>query len=328
MARDAKLDVVKGAMILAVVLGHFLEVLAPGGVVDVPPGWRTLPHEPVLFALYTVHMPLFVFFAGTTARSESAGRRIVQLLAMYVPMQVLLLVATGSFEIGRLPNPAFALWFLAALIIWLALTPLIERAPRTAVVVAVLIAVLAVAVDGPTSQLAVSRTLFYLPFFVLGHVVGWRVLRWSSGLPWWARPVALATWAGVVVVMVLGDLYPRWVMGTGTLESAGVEFDEGLLSRSAVLVAMTAASTSALVLLPGRCAPLEGLGQRSLAIYLLHQLPVVLVGTIVLDGLDRWTSFALGVAATVITLAVCQAPLLHRLLQRYQSAVSRSLGLD
>lgn len=325
--RDAKLDSVKGVLIILVVLGHYIEISAPGGVVDVPAGWRATPHQLLLFTIYAFHMPLFVFFAGTTAKAQSAGLRAVQLIALYVPMQVVVLMATDSFEIGRMPNPAFALWFLTALVAWLVATPLIDRFPRQMLLLSVAIALLGALLPGPTSQLGISRTLFYFPFFVAGHLFGWRVLQASKTIRPLTRAAAVVLLMLVAAVFSTVDIYPRWIMGTGTMDSAGVDAPEAVFSRLAVLVLMVLASAALLALIPGSSPKLAVLGRRSITVYLFHQLPVVLVAKIVPFSISPWLGLATSLALTAVTVWILGTGRLHEAVTRYQQTIARALGL-
>ncbi|MGB3417677.1 MAG: hypothetical protein WBA36_13460, partial [Mesorhizobium sp.] len=164
--RYGHIDALKGAGILLVVFGHLIE----------KPSARSVLLQTLYIDIYSFHMPLFVFLSGIFARATlDSGdyRKIVWTLFFpLVVFQGLYLAAarlTDWYSYSPF-TPYWLLWFIASLIGWRLLLPLF--ASPAGLAVAVLGAVF-VGYDGAVGYaLSAARTIYFLPFFVLGHLYG------------------------------------------------------------------------------------------------------------------------------------------------------------
>jgi fucose 4-O-acetylase-like acetyltransferase len=264
-ARDPYLDNVKAILVTLVVVGHGIEALK-----------GTIP-EGLYIAIYSFHMPAFAALSGYLSRAWEPDRRrcrqlIAGLIAPFVIFQVLLAgefsLLTGSPFPRDLLTPRGATWFLLALAWWRLATPAL-RFLRAPVIVAAAISVLAPLDPNMSSVAAVSRTVGFLPFFVLGLVLrpgAFSVLRRPL-----VRVAAGVVLAGIVAGGILGGdsvargwLYMRspYRPDDGTVRS--------LLIRLAVLaVGVLGAAAVASLAARGRTW-FTVIGVNSLNVYLTH----------------------------------------------------------
>lgn len=310
MARDLRLDALKGALISLVVAGHYLEMSGAGTTVDLlASGWHVEPQRTLLFAIYIVHIPAFVMLAGVTASTRRLGDRIAAMLTLFVVVQ-LLYVVPRTVLLG-LPetwyHPVFGLWFLLAMVWWLAAMPLVERAPRATLAVGVLLAVVTAAAPFSGLWLTWSRAVYFFPFFVLGHLAGRGLLRRLPVTRPLPAQLGLVAFLGTAAVALdrLGA-HPAWIRGNATAWDLDAGVVDTMLGRSLALALAAAALVLLLLAVPVRPG-LATLGQRSLAIYTLHIGGVVVAEEVFLRVRPSlpvtMLLVALGTAATLWVLS-------------------------
>lgn len=319
--RDPWLDNAKALLITSVVIGHVLTIL-PGD-----DAFRDHLYD----AIYVVHMPAFILVSGFLSQRFTWSRRHLRSLVttLVVPYVVFTLVLHGMYsahvgeptEAPMLLDPFWALWFLAALVLWRLASPVL-RASTLAVPLSVLVALVVPLVD-QVPELALNRALQYLPFFVVGlH------LRKES-LEQLQRPVAR-----VLAVLVLGAVWvgttsfddrvgTRWLYHNGSFEGLGVEPATGIVTRVVVIGASMAAALALLALTPTRGGWWTTVGTQSMTVYLGH---TVAVKALQYDGffrdLDPRTALWPGVAVALVVVAALASPPVARSLRPVTDPVS------
>jgi len=320
--RDPKLDLAKSVLICLVVLGHYIEAADGRWNTDLGYGMR---------AIYMVHMPAFVFLAGVTAKAAGTVSKVVQWLTLLVVFTAIYrgldLLVPSVDRISNWTQPYWILWFLLALAAWQALMPLVERFPRSSVVGSVALGVGAGLVPTIGYEFSLSRAATFLPFFVIGAVYGKRFLSAVDRLPGVGR-------LGLVTVAVSGALYlgsidldKFWLYGSRSLSRLSDGAIEGLSTR-VVLMAMAFVGLAALwAVLPRREGWFTVPGRRSLAIYLLHGIPVTLLSAWLRDVLDLPLGTPLLLAASVgltcVTVAVFSLPFWDTAIRQVGTVISR-----
>jgi fucose 4-O-acetylase-like acetyltransferase len=223
-------------------------------------------------------MPLFVFLAGAFAR-ETPGRRdyrkivwtLVLPLVLFQPLYIAMGRLTDWYEYSLL-TPYWLLWFIASMICWRLLLPLF--ASPAGLVAAFVLSVAAGFDDGVGYPLSISRTLYFLPFFVLGHLYGADLValaRRHGG----ASALLFAAAIAVVMLWWTHGLEPSALTGSHDYANGGAPSDHPAAARIAVLALSAAAVLGFSAIVPGRAMLLRWFGERSLSIYLLHGLVVM-----------------------------------------------------
>ena len=266
--RFAEVDTLKGAGILLVIFGHLLEH---------PVSETPLVHD-LHTAIYSFHMPLFVFLSGIFAKevlSRTDYRKIIW--SLFVPLVVFQIVYMGVgqwADWGTYPPfaPYWLLWFIASLIVWRLVLPLV--ASPIGLCVAILGAVLAGFDHSVGYALSASRTLYFLPFFILGHLYG-KPLIAAAGRN---RPTFILIFVAAMAIVVFwrwNGLDPAALTGSHDYDGAPPAPIFPGVARLVVMTLGLAGLIGFSALIPARSRALEWLGQRSLAIYLLHGLVVM-----------------------------------------------------
>ncbi|GAA0681233.1 acyltransferase family protein [Kitasatospora atroaurantiaca] len=232
-------------------------------------------------------MPVFVTLCGYFAqprpgRPQVDGARLIgQIAVPYLIFQVLYNLVGMALEQRvqpiRLLEPRWLTWFLLSLLVWRLTVP-IWTALRHPLPVAVLIAAGSGAVHAYPAELALGRTLSFLPWFVLGLVL--RPHHFTALHHRTVRRIApLGLLAAFAAIWLAAPklLNPAWVEYTQSAEQLHVGYPVWLGVRAAFGLLSLVASASFLALLPARRTRYTALGAASLYVYLLHGLPLKLV---------------------------------------------------
>jgi fucose 4-O-acetylase-like acetyltransferase len=265
-ARDPWLDNARFGLIALVLFGHLLEPL--------------LARHPGLAAcyraIYAFHMPAFAFLSGAVA-SAHLDRRLIKgvLLRLVLPY----LVFQGLYGLAAewqgwpddgphgIATPYWLLWYLLSLACWRLLLPLFARLPGR-LWIAMAIALVAGCSSDIGYYLSLSRTLVFLPMFLLGwqHAHRWRAFGTRPGARW----LALITLGALLCAGYLSQLDPRWLYGSYDYASLGVTPLAGAAVRLLLIGCSMAGTWAFLALIPRRHMSLSALGARSEGAYLLQ----------------------------------------------------------
>lgn len=337
-ARVQWIDVAKGIGILLVVAGHAIGGLIDAGIAPTPDWFR-----PLLLAIYLFHMPLFFLLSGLFVPDRlrdgpaALGGRLLTRLAwpylLWATVQILVVSAAGSLvntpveDLGTslaalLHTPPSQFWFLYVLAIMQVLAMLLL--PRIGAGGFLALALLAFAIAPADLPVVPAHAARMLPFFALGCLLGAR--------GWAAAPKALGgcTAAAIALAAVLlcaataaaliGMGGPEAFADTRTNAIVGMTWHPLSLAAAVAGVAAVAALAARLQGPAGRA--LAYLGNRSMAIYLLHIIPLAGTRILMAKAFGMDTPALLPLLLLVGTLAPLAAAEVARRLR-----IARALGL-
>lgn len=160
--RDARIDTLKGVLILSVVFGHFFTHDASD----------SLASEILSNFIYSFHMPLFVFVSGYFSNNRNVVKGGVRLLETYVVFQLIKGFWYHYSALWLLIMPGPMLWYLIALIVWRFISVGLEKIGlKVSWFFLSMLVVLSVAVGfipWVGREFALSRIIVFLPYFFLG----------------------------------------------------------------------------------------------------------------------------------------------------------------
>lgn len=289
--RDYRLDKAKGLLILLVVLGHFLEQMS---------GWVRDSSSVLLTAIYSFHMPAFILLAGITAKSTKLLDRIlvfVVLVATAQPIYRYWVAWVDTVPDTDLTEPYWITWFLLAMVWWFLLLPLVERFPKTMLAASITIGIFGGVLSHIDYALTIGRAMTFFPFFVIGKLYGMRLLRWAGGLGI-PQKVGLSVLSVLPIVAFCAyEVHHRWFYGAQGFEFFDASVPYGAAVRAGLLA--SALLTTIVLLAWSQHLPdfLIVVGQRSLAIYLLHGL--------IVKGLDEPLNEFAGATNEPVAILAC-----------------------
>jgi fucose 4-O-acetylase-like acetyltransferase len=303
VARDPLWDNARWVAIALVVVGHSIELPSRN---DVAFG--------VYLTIYAVHMPLFAFMSGRFSRAEPltvrAGadmlRRLVAPLVVFQLVYALLAWHYNGAFVYDLARPIWHLWFIPALVLWRLTLPLVAalRWPFTASLVVACAAGLWPSIEAIPFA---GHTFALLPFFVAGWACreGAPLRRLLAARQ---RPaVRLAAAAVVVVVAGLAVVFADegrdhrlrpLVQGRRAYASLGYHGTQWCLLRLAVVLVGLVLIGCLLLVVSRREQLVTAWGRRTMTVYLIHLLPIIVAEQ------QGWISRDRDATTTVLALAV------------------------
>lgn len=265
VARNLRIDCVKGGLMLLVILGHLLELFAAQSP------W----YKAICSAIYVFHMPLFVIIAGMFSRVSLENRDYRSIVSrLLVPLALFQILYLGliAFKSGRLATlplqPHWILWFLLSMALWRLALPLVARL-RHALPLTVLLALMAGCNPEIGYAFSLSRTLYFYPFFLFGYQCRYAIL---SRMSTYRLPMAFSLvliMSGIIWWSFHG-LQHEALYGSRSYDAAPVLASMPLVGRLLMMGISLLASLAALSLMSVHWRFLALLGQRSLAILVLH----------------------------------------------------------
>lgn len=279
--RDARIDNVRGMLIILVVIGHFL----------LPLLWSdTRLIDGIVYLIYVFHMPCFVMLSGYYAKGIIAeGRfrwgKIVQMLWLYFVFEAVVYITEGmNYGYASLPGrfiyESGAPWYLMSLATWYLTVPVFGRfrgKRSSAVVVAVMFAAVAFMkyVINISCLFSFDRTLSFFPFFYAGYYTSQRDLDkylMSFGSRWIEAAAAVLCLA--VLFGAKGPMMKYNLIVYGADYSRFSEELYGSLWAVYLIwccIAMIISLGLIGVMLNRRMAVITELGKNTLQIYFLHR---------------------------------------------------------
>lgn len=289
-ARIAIFDNARFIVIVTVVVAHAISTIR----VDSTLGFSLYSY------IYLFHMPAMIALAGLFSRADpnpKALRSTIQLVVTWLIWEVIWAII-NSVASGRdlpeswLVSPAWTLWFLVTLATMRILLPYIAQL-RHPLLVSVVVALIAGLSPQIGSAFSASRTLSFMPFFVLGWLAmnrGWLKRNWftspSKPLVFGSVSVLAVIAVGVAALATVRDAWriDKWLVWR---DDYATQFTEapvfgfapeqwwqialaGSSLRLTLLVIAAVMTFALMVLVPRSHSRITVWGTRTLYVYLLH----------------------------------------------------------
>lgn len=289
MARDNRIDSLKGLLIILVVLGHVITTLDNNNIIN----------HAVMGVIYVFHMPLFILISGylTKSPAQQTPREMwrgvksifITLVVFHLLSSILSSTAStlawavactdpstpeptetwtsyfGAHCFKALKNfPYGILWYLMSLIYWrvmLYYTPqsLLKR-PALYLVIAIVVSLLC-GLTHLGKLLSLQRTLNFYLFFLLGYYYRQGALNSR----WWHASILHGATA-VVLLPLIFVLYPH----CGNVMNGADHYDLVGLPQKALILTCSVAMSLLVFNLVRDFKWLRPVGRDSLFYYLYH----------------------------------------------------------
>ncbi|MGR5193996.1 acyltransferase family protein [Vibrio rotiferianus] len=270
MVRTPYFDNAKFILVFLVVLGHVMEPV--------------IENSPVIKAtylsIYSFHMPAFVIISGMLSRSDASSEAVaktvrnilVPFVVFTVAYEVFNYLTTGSISnYSKNIQPYWILWFLYSLFLWKLMLPTVLKC-KFPISLTLLIAVCAGYFDSVGYDFGLSRTLYFLPFFVIGHKITPEVFTEFRN----KYATRLNTTALIVIVLNLvffaynNDMSHQWLYGSFSYSRLGSDgISAGLIRLGFMFISLLTAF-AVLMLIPVGSSKILSQGKNSLYVYTWH----------------------------------------------------------
>ncbi|MDO5784631.1 MAG: acyltransferase family protein [Eubacteriales bacterium] len=271
--RDAALDNLKGLLIISVVFVHLYDML----------GQKTPLLYTLRLVILAVQMPLFLFLSGYFGKNAEKRRRTAleeYLIPFFVCNTLYYLMRCGQTEDLKygLLRPLNMYWFLMTLLIIRLLLPELLRF-RHLLPGSVALALVAGGDKYFGRMLSLSRTVCFLPFYLMGYFCTKEQMARIRRLP---VPVVLVCGtSGAFLTLFLTDTlrtkkgvsHPFQLVSSYAVQ--GLRPWEGVIFRLAIYIAAPLLGVMLLRLIPAGYGLLTRIGRGSMTVYLLHAFPML-----------------------------------------------------
>jgi fucose 4-O-acetylase-like acetyltransferase len=264
--RDYFFDNAKFILILLVVIGHAIEPLIAK---------NHFLHSVYLF-IYLFHMPLFILIGGYfTKKKKNLGKLLLKFLIPYLIFELLYApLFIGQYQF--LVTPYWVLWFMLSYICWNLMLPLFTKLKHP-IILSIIIAIGAGYISSLGLFLSISRTLYFFPFFILGHYLTKQHIEWIFAHVKKAYSIAILSLTFMILLFFDLDIIQKWLYGVDSYRELGNPewyagiYRLGLFGITAIL------SIAFLSLIPRKKTWYSELGSRTLYVYLLHVFVIKLI---------------------------------------------------
>ena len=269
--RDYYFDNLKGFLIFTVVIGHIFENISSSVL-------RT--HELVL-VIYLFHMPLFTFISGYFAKRSrrSTQDKVKEMLKIYIIAQIVYtlfykFVINSQYAEFKLFYPNWTLWYLLSLTFWYIISDYIKDAKKW-LIASILFSILIGLDKSVGGFLSISRTIFFLPFFIAGYAMD---KSWIDKLRQHRVPILLASAIIIAITCVFQDVIPvdalyeysdyNWIFESNLT---------GIGLRAFHYVAAFITGAGIMAIWPQKKVFWAFWGRNSLVVYLIHSAVIKVV---------------------------------------------------
>lgn len=158
--RNYLFDNLKFLLIVLVVFGHSLEEISLAQDYAIIRAW-----------IYSFHMPAFVFISGyfskSVRRGEGARKTIINCAIPYFIFNTIFALCTEKTLVINILTPKYIFWYLFSLLIWRLLIDDLKRI-KGIFILAMLLGLYVGGIHEADRFLAISRTIVFFPYFLLG----------------------------------------------------------------------------------------------------------------------------------------------------------------
>lgn len=240
----------------------------------------------VFCAIYSFHMPLFLFLAGCTSKNFIKDRKRVlsrcfSFLFLYIALKFVIAAVKAAF--GN--TVSFALlsesgvpWYALAMCLFYLIAYLTRELNQPLVLALFLITALLCGYDASIGDfLILSRVLVFYPFFLAGLLCNWESLKKALQQRWvrWLSLLFLIgfllfCWFQIDIIYVMRPLFT----GRNSYKSLDDYQQYGFWLRLLSYLISTAVSLAVISVVPNRSFKFSVVGSRSLQIYFWHR-PII-----------------------------------------------------
>ena len=299
--RNPVFDNIKFIMIFAVILGHAIEPF----IKDLP-GFKAL----YLF-IYSFHMPVFIMVAGMLSATKLDWDRFKKLIqSLAIPF----IVFTAIYEVGHYIMfdelsqffkdgvPYWLLWFLPSLLFWRLTLPVTCKIPHY-FIISLLLSLYAGTIADLDKMLGFSRTIYFWPFFLLGHKLTADFLT----QPKW-KNISKYVWVLLLIISLIGfwlanDINHRVFYGKLPYGNLKQSVPEGIMNRLWVYFISFIMTFAVLGIIPDKISVPEHWKRNTLFAYLWHGLLIKVADSLgFIDIGSSWNPFSLFAALLLLSI--------------------------
>lgn len=287
--RNYLLDNLKAILIFFVVFGHVIEYY----VMD------SNSLRAIYIFIYVFHMPLFVFISGYfSKKTKGIHDSVNTLLIPYIIFNLIWYTAvylkTGDAMFSVI-NPGWTLWYLISLFFWRIILPYIINIKHIVWIsfaLGLIIGVLPI----DSTILSFSRTVVYMPFFLLGVFATEKDLdkikKYKKIIP---SILLIGVLLATMYISFYTDVSHKFLYNSNSYEAVNLTIIRGVILRVFSYLGAMSLIFSSINIVTRKKQFYSYIGKATMPVYLLHIYLVILVYAFI----PKWN---MGVIRNVIIL--------------------------
>ena len=266
------IDNIKVVLIFLVVFGHLIE--------------RYIDTSDTLMAIYMFiyifHMPLFIYISGYLSKNVNKSKKIFlkDLLIPYIFLNIiwysLAYIYTGDINLPII-YPGWTLWFLLSLFIWRSSLKYLIKVKYILPISFILGILIGLIPNG--SILSFSRTIVFLPFFLLGYYTDIEKIKYifdkvNIGI------CILGILIFIIVSFFIANkniLDYRFLYGSHSYKELGISIYIGIISRILLYISSILLSLFVSYIIPTSKTFFTHIGKSTMYIYVFHTYIILII---------------------------------------------------
>lgn len=269
--RNYLLDNLKAILIFFVVFGHVIEYYVADS--------RIL--KAIYIAIYVFHMPLFVYISGyfskkTKGFHDSVNTLIIPYIIFNLVWYTAVYLKTGD-AMFSVVHPGWTLWYLVSLFFWRIILPYIIKI-KYIVWISFGLGLIIGMVPIDSTILSLSRTIVFMPFFLLGVLSNEKDLekikKYKKILP--AVLLSLLVIAAIYISFYTNINY-KFLYNSNSYAAVNLSIIKGVVLRVFSYVGAVTLIFSTINIVSSKKRFYSYIGKATMSVYLLHIYVVILV---------------------------------------------------
>jgi fucose 4-O-acetylase-like acetyltransferase len=224
-------------------------------------------------------MPAFIFIAGYFSKNiEKQEKSIVfDFLVPYIIFNSLYQIITYKTLAINLFTPIYVYWFLLSMLFWKAFLKNLIRI-RFVLFFSIILSLYCGLFDDVSRYLSISRTLVFLPYFLVGYFCKEETIIKIKETPKIiGLSVLFLALCGTLSLYKLNVISREFLKGADSYNKLGLSVFDGIFSRMILLLIATSFIVALINLTPKKQLKVTYIGKRTLVIYLLHPFFITII---------------------------------------------------
>lgn len=270
--RNYMVDNIKVLLIFSVVFGHVIEYYIKDS--------NYL--KGIYIFIYIFHMPLFIFISGYLSKNTNKSQKgaFKNLLIPYIFFNMLwytvVYIGTKDFMFSLI-YPGWTLWYLISLFFWrISLKYLVKI--KYIITISFVIGLIIGLLPKGESILSISRTITFLPFFLLGYFSEEKNFTIIKKMGKINSFIVILVFIAIAFYIAINDSVPyEFLYNSKSYFNMGLTIVQGVIFRSLLYLGAILLSICIINFIPNKRKFYTHIGEYTMNIYVFHIYLILIV---------------------------------------------------
>ena len=294
--RNLYLDNVKIVLLFLVVFAHILERFLD-----------TRIYNSLYVIIYSFHMPLFIFVSGYLSKNTDKCRQkaFSEFLIPYIIFNGIYSIFINKSIIVSIFNPAYIYWYMLSMFFWKLIIKDFVKI-KYYILVSLLLSLYCGIFDNINWFLAISRTIFFFPYFLLGYWCDNTILDKLKSIPKYFTLVIFILLSILIAYMFNNNFISNLsLFGNDCYSNLGLSVTKGILYRMIQYIISSIMGICVLSLIPNNKLKCTCYGEKTITVYLLHAYIIDFVASInILKNINSYLGIVIFFSIAIISILI------------------------